>query len=434
MDITDHRFLKDINKISTPLFNQLKDNLFINVNDINIMLSLLGYITSKLNRRALDRYSIHGKLINLIKNRIDNNLVKLDLEPDIDGIVGGYSWDVWPVFSQIYKLIKNTGKDTLIFKAIDKSSIRFNVIKKDDRPSYLNGTEPLYNKGTYTGIYIITKNSEPTEYIMRILSHDPTHYLGTDKSKLEYLNFKEYMIKIYYYGSIKFKYNDVQKNNKGIQYNEDNNYNVKPNQTDYNFDYIITKEYNTNYYSGLSNVEKFNLFIKVVKMLEKFRKYNRFLADLKWNNIGLDENNNPILIDYDDKSIIEIIPENFNMKDGLVIRAKFPFTYEPFYLQIDKQSRSFTTPIDIRRFDKFSVGGLLSIILVLDFNFTTTSINIPIDKQYKNQPQIKNNTNTNISFRDLFVYFRIGSDHYEDLASYQEMITVLEYIQQQNVI
>jgi hypothetical protein len=429
MDITDSRFLTDINKISTPLFDQLKDNLFINVNDINVMLSLLGYITSTLNSRVLDRYNIHGKLINLIKNRIDNNFEKLDLEPDIDGIVGGYSRNVWPVFSEIYKLIKNTGKDTLIFKPIDRNSIRFNVIKKNSGAPYLDNTEPLYNKGTYTGIYIIKKNNEPTEYIMRIVSHDPEHYLETEKSKLEYLNFKEYMIKIHFYGSINFKYKDVQKNNIDI---ENNDYTVSSNQKDYSFDYIITKEYNTKYNHGLPNVEKFNLFIKVVKMLEKFRKYNRFLTDLKWINIGLDENNNPILIDYDDKSILEIIPENFYMSNGLVNSSKFPFTFAPNYLQIDR-SRNFS-PIDIKKFDKFSLGGLLDIMRILDFNFKTTSINIPIDKQYKNQPKIKNNTNTNISFADLFIYFRIGSAYYEDLASYQEMITVLEYIQQQNVI
>jgi len=432
MDITDPRYLTDINKISTPLFDQLKDNLFINVNDINIMLSLLGYITSTLNSRVLDRYNIHGKLINLIKNRIDNNFVKLDLEPDIDGIVGGYSWDVWPVFSEIYKLIKNTGKDTLIFKPIDRSSIRFNVITKISGAPYLDNTVPLYNKGTYTGIYIITKNNESTEYIMRIVLHDPIHYLETDKSKLEYLNFKEYMIKIHYYGSINFKYKDVQKNYKGAEYRENNDYTVSPNQIDYSFDYTITEKYNTDYYSGLSNVEKFNLFIKIVKMLEKFRKYNRFLSDLKWNNIGLDENNNPILIDYDDKTIIEIIPENFNMSNRFVTKERFPFTFAPNYLQIDS-SRNFS-PIDIQKFDKFSLGGLLDIMRTLDFNFKTASINIPIDKQYKNQSQVFDPANTNISFRDISLYFRITSAYYKDIASYQEMITVLEYIQQQNVI
>jgi hypothetical protein len=70
----------------------------------------------------------------------------------------------------------------------------------------------------------------------------------------------------------------------------------------------------------------------------------------------------------------------------------------------------------------------------LDFNFKTASINIPIDKQYKNQSQVFDPANTNISFRDIALYFRITSAYYEDIASYQEMITVLEYIQQQNVI
>jgi hypothetical protein len=435
MDITQINLWSRISKIpGAPhplnLNKQLTDDKFITVNDINIMLNMLEIYSSTLNSGVLDKKNIHGKLINLIKNRIDNNFVKLNLVPDIDGIVGGYSSDVWPVFSEIYKLIKNTGKNTLIFKPIDKSSIRFNVIEKNSGAAYLNGTLPLYNKGTYTGIYIIKKNNEPTEYIMRIVSHDPEHYLETDKSKLEFLNFKEYMIKVYYYGSINFKYKDVQKNNKDV---EDNDYTVLPNQKDYHFDYIITKKYNSDYYKGLSNAEKFNLLIKIVKMLEKFRKYNRILTDLKWTNIALDENNNPILIDYDDKSILEIIPDNFNMRNDLVISSKFPFTFVPNYLKIDI-SRNFSSPIDIKKLDKFSFGGLHNIMQALDFNFTTTSINIPIDKQYKNQPQIKNNTNTNISFADLFIYFRIGSAYYEDLASYQEMITVLEYIQQQNVI
>ena len=165
-------------------------------------------------------------------------------------------------------------------------------------------------------------------------------------------------------------------------------------------------------------------------MLEKFRKYNRFLSDLKWNNIGLDENNNPILIDYDSTSIIEIIPENFNMKDGLKIIPKFSFTFHPLYLQIDA-SRNFS-PIDIRRFDKFSLGGLFNIIQILNCDFKEKIINIPIDKQYKNQSQI-NNIN-NISFQDLIVYFKLKSTNYDDIASYQEMITVLEYIQQLDII
>ena len=81
------------------------------------------------------------------------------------------------------------------------------------------------------------------------------------------------MIKIYYYGSIKFNFKGVKKDNDDLK---NNAYSVSNNKIDYNFDYIITKKYNSNYYEGLSNKEKFNLLIKVVKMLEKFRKHNRF--------------------------------------------------------------------------------------------------------------------------------------------------------------
>jgi hypothetical protein len=120
------------------------------------------------------------------------------------------------------------------------------------------------------------------------------------------------------------------------------------------------------------------------------------------------------------------------MSNGLVIKQRFPFTFAPNYLQIDS-SRNFS-PIDIKKFDKFSYGGLLDIMRTLDFNFKTSSIDIPINKQYKNQSQVFDPANTNISFRDISLYFRITSAVYEDIASYQEMITVLEYIQQQNVI
>jgi hypothetical protein len=198
-------------------------------------------------------------------------------------------------------------------------------------------------------------------------------------------------MKIYYYGSIKFKYKDVKKNN---DYIENNDYTVLTNQKDYNFDYIITRKYNSDYYKGLSNKERFELLIKIIKMLEKFRKYNRFLADLKWGNIGLDENNNPILIDYDNYSIIEIIPENFIMKDGLVIKKKFTFTFTPEYL---KDSGN-----DIKKFDKFSIRGLQNIIEILHAEFKQSTIILPKDKQYKNQSQIK--SKSRITFEDLFYY------------------------------
>ena len=49
------------------------------------------------------------------------------------------------------------------------------------------------------------------------------------------------IITLLFNGSIKFKYKDVQKNYKGVEYSENNDYTVSPNQIDYSFDYIITE-------------------------------------------------------------------------------------------------------------------------------------------------------------------------------------------------
>jgi len=160
-------------------------------------------------------------------------------------------------------------------------------------------------------------------------------------------------------------------------------------------DYIITKQYNTDY-STFTLPQKYTFLINNIQMLLDLRKQNCFHSDYKMSNIGWDDSLNIILIDYDKNTILEITDKIIKkVKDGKEMMTKLTFarTYIPTYLI--NTNKIYINPLPIEQFDKFSVGGLVKIIEYLKLDI------------------------------DLVNEFKLN-DSYENIFTYEQMIEKLK--------
>jgi hypothetical protein len=163
-------------------------------------------------------------------------------------------------------------------------------------------------------------------------------------------------------------------------------------------DYIITESYNSSSNTKVSEFtpeQKYKFLENNIKMLLEFRNKKCFLGDYKLSNIGWDDNLNIILIDYDPDTIVRI-DERLLRKHKLLSRIKslaFAHTYKPKYIFPDDKTNVNDT--EIEKYDKFSIAGLINIIVRL---------------------QIK---------QDLINIFKLNDLNYDNILTYEQMLVIL---------
>jgi hypothetical protein len=279
---------------------------------------------------------------------------------------------------------------------------------------------PLFKKGSITAIYTIKDPITGYNYILRLFNENtPTHMMDNPKIKDEYIRYKNYLIKIYFYGIIQTVDNNFIVNDK-IEVLKD----IKT----YQFNHIITKVYNTPIVNdmgitNMTNLQKFDFIINNIKLLIDLEKNNEFHSDFKITNIGWDNKDtmDVILIDYDENTIKKISKDLYIKKDDKY-ELTFPSSYPPKYIgsEIKPGVYSFLYIKDISQFNKFSVSGLAQIINYLDVEFTDTLIKLPIKDEYHNIP--------NINTYSISSSLRLNDFLYENIPTYTQIYNIFIYL------
>lgn len=381
------------------LFNEIANNMkFTYDNKLYIILSILSYLTNINFEYKFDKQ--HKNLKNSLKFLLSLKDNYIDLEIDMSNIKGGKSINIYPYINKVFNA--NNRKNLNLFSKVnpDIKYVIQNIDKKDSPESFLH--PPLLAAGTFTAIYIVNKkdSTDNLDYILRLteIENDSnTHFWDSEKTKVEILNFIEYIIPIYNYGNLSFNFDSK----------------------DYKFHYVVTKKYKSwdhiNKFD-LNNKQKFDFLINIIKMLDYLYKKNYFHADFKIQNISLDENLTPIFIDYDSETLLEATTENTKIKDN---KRDFISTFLPKYYN------NINSTIE---FNMYSVGGLYQIISELDIKFSKKNIILPENLIFKDTKILYLNS---LSIKN---YFNLESENYNDIMKYENMIKILEYIKSQNVI
>lgn len=403
--------------------------------DINSTINLLVKINNtKSYIPTFDDRNIGILLKNMIINYIHTG-ENIDIEPI--QLTGGFSDDVWPIFSKIYDV--NT---KLEFRQKGNPNLVFSVIKHENNPY-----TPLLGKGTYTAVYEVQKIEEGIKkenYILRFTTNPKPHFLDNIKIKTEYLNFGSFLPKRYYYGYCNF-------NDKNMKHVSDDNYIPDVRNKNYNFEYFITKKYRpfnwskniTGKYIGfnISNTQKFDLLINIVKLLKTFYDKNIIHTDLKIDNISFDEDLIPICIDYDKETLQEVSLKNSKLIINRNILSHFWFatTYFPNYFKQNISTFSYKNyiikPQHYLNLKLYSIGGLTEIIRRLEIDFIIDQIDIPIDVYNysisgKKLSQSIYLDNPNNFIQSLHLEY---GDHTK-ILDYNEILIVLDYIKRQGYV
>jgi len=331
----------------------------------------------------------------------------------------GESQNIWPIITKQWK-----SNYTLGIKSKNDASINFLFVPNNKGKI----DEPILGRGTFTAVYELKNEHDKTDltkYILRIYERDlnisSKHMNYNEKIKYEYENYTKYMLKLYYYGELKIV-------DEKFDYLKNDTYKFIPGtQKKYNFDYVITKVYNTPVFDkkynliGLSNIQKFSFLFNNVNMLNNLAKNNSFHADYKIGNVGweFDADMNVILIDYDISTIQKLDKLNHQIKvnNGYVTGIEYPSTYIPEYLKMGKGIKS----IPVEQYIKYSIGGLNNIIKVLNIEFTDEQIVLP--------PNITRSQKiTKLITNDLGKSLNLSSPNYDDIPDYDEIITILGWL------
>ena len=230
-------------------------------------------------------------------------------------MVGGNSIDV-------INGICNTNNSKII---ADNKSIEF--IFDDDKNTALIGENCNYFKaGSYTAVYVIKEPNNDVNLLLRLTTIDSGIMFETDayndNKKLDITkNLPDYL----YYGIL--------------------------NVGEKKYNYAIVKIYKVMDDMLLENINNRKLFFrKLLQLLMKLESKNYLINDLKPDNIGYDVEFNPVIIDYDSKTITQEIgnTQSFwcprylydgpkQMIDGFIafiflLFFKSPFLVEPWFV------------------------------------------------------------------------------------------------------
>jgi hypothetical protein len=301
--------------------------------------------------------------------------------------IGGEAENILPIIKNEYLKIKDSkyllGVKTMI-DSPENNKIKYKFVIHDT----IN--IPAMNSGKYTAIYELKNDydkTDSTNYILRLFQRAPTYFTDVnkfhmcDKKKIkeEYELFSKYLMNIYSYGV--FNVLEIGK----VRHTK--------------IDYILTHKYNS-----MSNIDtftskqKYKFLYNNIQMLLDFRKQNYFLGDYKLSNIGWEKDFDIVLIDYDQDSIIKIDEKMFKY-NRLMKEAKFigfPYTYIPTYLTSNiKFKLSQINETETIKYDKFSIGGLISIIENLKFDI------------------------------DLINLFKLNDENYDNILTYEQMLEII---------
>jgi len=287
--------------------------------------------------------------------------------------------------------------------------------------------EPILGAGTYTAVYKILDtynkiNDDPiNQYILRIYVRDynyPEINMFKERKVLdEYKKFNNLLSKIYYFGSIYEPGSDIPLN-----------------KSEYPFDYNITKIYNTfslddvtyRLKTPISNMKKTLFLINNLIMLDNLQR-NRYihcdykLANVAWEN---DETMNVILIDYDITTLQPLVNDNTNFafdRSGNVQSMSVSSTFPPVYLN-NVAAYPFIphVSIPISYWDKYSIGGLINIIKILDIHFNFDELDI--------DPKITDGLIPKIWSRDIIYSLRLEDKKYEDIPTYAQLVRLFRWL------
>jgi len=176
---------------------------------------------------------------------------------------------------------KSDKSDKLVFQFVDE----YNTQKK-------HGSKYL-GKGANTVVCAIKKNKpigEDKIYIIRIFESNietTTNFINNNY-KRDKINFTNAIPNIYCFGKI------LDKTGNNIYSDSMGSY----------LCYTITDLYNTSF-DKLKFYNKIKIFVNLLQLLNDAQQKKYFFWDLKYDNIGYDDNYNCIMIDYDERCVIE---------------------------------------------------------------------------------------------------------------------------------
>jgi len=329
----------------------------------------------------------------IIKNNLiggqGKNLPNQSIDMEIYFILkGGKPVEILSIITNEFLKIKDNKYNLGIRSIIQPSKINFKFINHEN-----SEFPPVFNIGGYSAIYELQNEynkKDVIKYILRLFDRKSTYstesnvYHMCDKKKIkeEYTLYNKYMIDIYHYGILK-----IHETGK-----------ARPT----NIDYIITKMYKT---YEIENINEFTRENKIkflknnIEMLLLLQKNNCFLGDYKLSNIGWDDELNIFLIDYDSDTIIKIDNKLLTINPSIsdIKYLSFIYTYIPNYLTSNKKYKtSHVNNLEISKYDKYSVGGLIKIIDELKLDI------------------------------DLINEFKLNDSIYENIVSYESMLVYLE--------
>lgn len=263
---------------------------------------------------------------------------KLDLLLKYRTIKGGDPYEV------INDMSINEG-DLLIEKN-DNNNVMYEFTEHNS--NYIFPNKKYYAKGGLTAIFTVkevnTNKDEKDIHILRVsddFNEKETNYFLERDHITNKKEFGSLIPDIYYYGSL-----------------------YKPSPIDLELEkvgeYQIVRKYHDEDYiqRTLSINAKFELFKKLVDALITINDKGYVWRDLKMPNIGMDNNNNPIVLDYDPVTILS--KEDKLLKGSLDWYATG--TYPPYYILYDYVNNKES------ELDKFAIFGVLDILIKLFYN------------------------------------------------------------------
>jgi hypothetical protein len=338
------------------LTDDIDQNDFFNYlesNSIDKYIILLSKISQKNN---IENIAFHINLRNILISNISaffNWRGKFTILEPIYNISGGTISDSdyqWPIIKYVYEkngnILQFTGKeDKTININIEKGIKRF--IDKG----------PLFGKGTYSSVYNV--KMEGKIYILKLFKKNINHFLYDDKCIDNYKIYKDNLMKINLHGIIQFR------KEENIKANNQNN-TEKDIIKNFDFYYILTNKYNIitsqEDLKSLSNTQKYDLVMNLLKLLQKMYERNEFHTDLHIRNIGYNDNFEIILIDYDDKTIMSVSDAEMfkNLNPEYNFHERLSTSIKPNYI-IDINDVS-----EYKKYNKYSTIAYRKIIEMLN--------------------------------------------------------------------
>lgn len=226
-----------------------------------------------------------------------------------------------PSFASILTFGLKQTKPIIELKSNDMKQI-FKVDIKNNHKKENNSH--YYAAGVYSGVYLITpENDLDNEYkkgdmlILKIHHMDNSVYSNyVNDSNIEYSSSCFKIPKVYFHGKLLFT------NSKGIIISY--------------YYYSILKKYKIfDEIKILPFQSKLDYIINLVCLVKNVVNQKKIINDFKPDNIGADEKNNPVLLDYDSKTINDTITY-VNTFCGLYVKEKNKKTNYSGIIQFNK--------------------------------------------------------------------------------------------------